>query len=1643
MKPHLRHTKVWSILLLVLLCGSSLAVLPRVAHADPTYYVDDTFDNAAGNNALSGWGIPYGGSLVSLGSGNYGLQLTNTQSQSGVVTDDRSMSYLGSGNYIVEERVSIGDVTIFKPIPQILYTNTVVGEVDVSNGQFVLQDGTTNVVLPGGNAISDNTWYTVFVDVNTGTGQYTAWVGTEPSSPTYYNFLNASSAITDIAYILQSDEPNGITLDYLKVYDATGGSPTPTPTPTNTPTPTPTNTPTPTPTPTNTPTPTPTPTSTPTPTPTPNPGGSHDATVTSSVYTVNSVNDTISNVPQGTTVGAFIGNLVAAQGATIADYKDNGTTQRSSTDQVYTNDVLIVTAPDGTTTKAYTVSVVIITYNASVDDTFDNAAGNNGLAGWGIINGSVINIGGSNYALQLTNPNPFSVSDTRGTSGPLQGSEVDISFQFNLANNQLAVALPQLFDTSTEFGELDIVNGQLTLQHDGTSTVIPGGNTIASDTWYTVSLNLNTTTGQYTAWVGSKPASPTFYNFIASANALTQVGFDLPANDTSGLILDNLEIGTTTYTVAPAPPSSVTDITSSTYQVNDGTNTLTVYNGTTLNMVNTQVTALKAGTFMVYQSDGTTQITNPVTPIVSGDKLTVRAQDGIETRTYTINVVVNTNATVSSAVYTVNNTANTISNVDANTTVSVFAALLQPAQGATIQLYEADGKTPLVTGTMSTGDKVFVTAQDGVTTRTYTVQLIVEKVQATFYVDPTNGNDANNGSITSPFQTITKAQSVVQGINSNMTGDIVVYLRGGTYPLSSTLSFGTVDSGTNGYNVVYRTYPGEHPTISGGQTIAGWTLVDPTKDIYEASAQGLNFRQLYVAGVPATLARWPNVGTMNRVAGWNDGQNNTQALGQVLLHSSDNVPQFSNDSNNPVEIVVQARWEDIVLPITGMQNNGTIDTVSIAQPNANAIDNRPGEVREAGNPYYFQNAYAFLDAPGEWYLDSATNQLFYIPLPGQNMSTVQIVAPKVETLVQFQGSIGSPVHNVVMQGVTIQDGTWLAPITNGSYSETWQHFNNWTDEQPIRPAAGVLFKDAVNDQLLDSTVKNVGGDGVELYEAQNDTVEGNAIYNVSKNGIQAGTFDYEKYTNYPGSYTYGYFTPTNPALLTSNLTLSNNYITQVGVDYMDSEGIKAGWLTNTTIAHNDIINVPYTGIYLGWGKPNQDPTKALHDNLVQANDISHPNNDLVDGGAIYCYGEHLRDVIDSNYMHDGWYTQYEDISNILSVYIDDGGSGMTVTNNVWRNMQSGFQNGPLSALEKQGAGNTFNNNDSQDPTIIANAGLQPQYQAMRLAPIADPYPWNNYTGQSITVSLSYAPGWTIYYTLDGSQPTTNSTRYGGPITLTATSPVTVNAIAVDGSGDVSQVFSGVYQTIDIALQENFANSSETPIIDGTTRGVAISGDTGFAWTGYTPGYGSPINPPGGTYQEGNVLYDTDQTIVLDTGAGPHILFIGNASATLSGNVSGAYAYTIFSSKGNTTPTTSVPNMQNGTLRMQFDGGSDSWLPAGTPTSAPWPENVRFMVRDAQGNWYLSTSSTALTIQAAGIVNEPINTLSWQPLTTGSQSILNASPSTDATQGAISAQSTTGTPDWSGITGFGIYIDSNANSYSYFRFMSLAMIEGPH
>jgi hypothetical protein len=82
------------------------------------------------------------------------------------------------------------------------------------------------------------------------------------------------------------------------------------------------------------------------------------------------------------------------------------------------------------------------------------------------------------------------------------------------------------------------------------------------------------------------------------------------------------------------------------------------------------------------------------------------------------------------------------------------------------------------------------------------------------------------------------------------------------------------------------------------------------------------------------------------------------------------------------------------------------------------------------------------------------------------------------------------------------------------------------------------------------------------------------------------------------------------------------------------------------------------------------------------------------------------------------------------------------------------------------------------------------YRIVAAAPTMSPNPYTYNTPQTVTL-VDASPGVTIYYTTDGSTPTTASKQYTGPITVSTTS--TVQAIASGNGYGASGTATGIYR----------------------------------------------------------------------------------------------------------------------------------------------------------------------------------------------------------------------------------------------------------
>ena len=585
--------------------------------------------------------------------------------------------------------------------------------------------------------------------------------------------------------------------------------------------------------------------------------------------------------------------------------------------------------------------------------------------------------------------------------------------------------------------------------------------------------------------------------------------------------------------------------------------------------------------------------------------------------------------------------------------------------------------------------------------------------QATFYVAPT-GSDSNPGTEAAPFKTITKAQKAVREINGTMTGDIVVYLREGTYQLNSTVNFDERDGGKDGHYVRYKAYKGENPLITGGKPITGWTIHDEANNIWKAEGVDGLFRQLYVNGKKAIRARFPNLKS--------NGDHNFFRLNKVdsagsafLLNNSD-IGETNWKNQNKIEIHLMIAWAESILRLDSIQGRGNVSRYVPQQPERGKLFRRKypmlGTAFMSDPPkqqvYYLENAYEFIDAPGEWYLDETTGTVYYKAREGENMGTANVVAPNINTLFSILGKdTKTKVGYMEFDGLHFAHSNYLRPSEEGFLDLQAGMFNIEVMEENgrlgsnkfllWRPDAGFRVENAHHMKIRNCTFTQMAANGLDMVSGTNDDlVEGNVFYEIGANGIMLGKFSQDSLTEIHIPYN-----PTDKDEISTRDTLRYNLITNVTNEHQGAVGIGAGYPRYVVIENNEVSYTNYSGISVGYGWTKSET--AMTNNKINKNNIHHISRLLCDSGPIYTLSNQgTGSEIKENYLHDYGASEWSDYW-VLPIYLDEGSSGFTVENNSYKNSPSGVgQNQPGQFTQR--------NNGGYIESVAAAAGLQGEFK---------------------------------------------------------------------------------------------------------------------------------------------------------------------------------------------------------------------------------------------------------------------------------------------------------------------------------------------
>ena len=569
------------------------------------------------------------------------------------------------------------------------------------------------------------------------------------------------------------------------------------------------------------------------------------------------------------------------------------------------------------------------------------------------------------------------------------------------------------------------------------------------------------------------------------------------------------------------------------------------------------------------------------------------------------------------------------------------------------------------------------------------------------------GSDFNDGTRQSPKATLTsalrQAREWRRTEDNRIQGGITIYVEGGTYAFHEPVFIRPEDSGTKESPTIIRSVGDEKVILSGGISINGWKKQGKVwvADVPAFNGRPLDFRQLWVNGKKAVRARdVEDFEKMNRIC-------SVDEKNEILYVPAVSIRRLIDNKGNLkakyAEMVLHQMWCVANLRIRSVEVQGDSAAIRFHQPESRIQFEhpwpRPMVTTDGHNSaFYLTNARELQDVPGEWYHDIDARKVYYYPREGEKMQEAEVIVPAVETLVRVEGTLDRPVCHIRFEKITFSYTTWMRPsekghvplqagmyLTDGYRIDPKMqrnYLNHLLDNQGWlgRPAAAVRVVAARQIDFERCRFEHLGSTGLDYEEAvQGGVVRGCLFRDIAGNGLLVGSFSPAAHeTHLP-------YDPADRREVCTQQQINNCYFTEIGNEDWGCLAIAAGYVGDVNIEHNEISEVPYSGISLGWGWTQT--VNCMRNNRVHANLIHHY--------AKHMYENCVHSIYKPGYVHDPNHWFY--------LYTDEGSSFITVRDN-WTEGEKYLQNA-------NGPGNVWENNGPKvDNDVHERAGLEAGYK---------------------------------------------------------------------------------------------------------------------------------------------------------------------------------------------------------------------------------------------------------------------------------------------------------------------------------------------
>ncbi len=319
------------------------------------------------------------------------------------------------------------------------------------------------------------------------------------------------------------------------------------------------------------------------------------------------------------------------------------------------------------------------------------------------------------------------------------------------------------------------------------------------------------------------------------------------------------------------------------------------------------------------------------------------------------------------------------------------------------------------------------------------------------FVSP-KGNDKNEGTISKPLKTISKA---IEKAKNNLNKGVTIYLREGIYDQSIGLELSNIKA-TAKNPLFISAYNGEKVSIAGGASASSSLAhkltdnsvlnrldVSVREKVYEIDLKEAGFTKipdiqtggvnasaktgvsLSVNGKNMTLARYPNIGNLGiekvidtgsitKVEGNATFVGDTEERGFEIGLINDLTPlSWKDDGDIWISGGLFWEWNQCAYNVRINKDKKSIDSKGIPVSGGFGIRKQTG----VNGTYYFFNVLEAMDMPGEYYIDRDNLKLYFIPIAPINKDTNIIFSTNSSSVVQVTNC-----SDIIFNGISFESG---------------------------------------------------------------------------------------------------------------------------------------------------------------------------------------------------------------------------------------------------------------------------------------------------------------------------------------------------------------------------------------------------------------------------------------------------------------------------------------------------------------------------------------------------------------------------------------------------------------------------------------------